>query len=194
MKRTTHYIVSAVALVTLIALFSFWKSGNANPYLPFFLTTDGWNKVEREMNTNIATGTNQVTGTNPKEPEPIVVKDFEGEANPDMMTLSMTEWFWVRSHYNDGKVVHPTKEKTFSLTFKEGRVMITTDCNRMSANYVTEGNKITFKDMTSTRMYCEGSQESEFSKMLEQISGYMFTSKGELVLLFAMDSGSMIFR
>jgi AcrR family transcriptional regulator len=31
-------------------------------------------------------------------------------------------------------------------------------------------------------------------QMLEQISGYMFTSKGELVLLFAMDSGSMIFR
>lgn len=43
-------------------------------------------------------------------------------------------------------------------------------------------------------MYCEGSEEGDYSKMLGQVQSYMFTSKGELVFDLKFDTGSMIFR
>lgn len=124
-----------------------------------------------------------------------VAQNFEGEANPDVMVLNMKEWFWVKSQYNDDKIVKPNKEKTFSLKLDGNRVSIKTDCNNMSGSYTaTQDKKITIKDIASTMMYCEGSQEGEFSKMLGEVSSYMFTTKGELILLFKFDSGSMMFR
>jgi hypothetical protein len=43
-------------------------------------------------------------------------------------------------------------------------------------------------------MFCEGSQEQEFSKMIAEASAYKFTSKGELILELKASKGSMIFR
>jgi hypothetical protein len=43
-------------------------------------------------------------------------------------------------------------------------------------------------------MFCEGSQELEFGAMLGEVDSYLFTGRGELVLLFKNDSGSMIFK
>jgi hypothetical protein len=48
--------------------------------------------------------------------------------------------------------------------------------------------------MVGTLMYCEGSQESDFSKLLERAQGYLFTSKGELVLDLKFDSGTATFK
>jgi heat shock protein HslJ len=48
--------------------------------------------------------------------------------------------------------------------------------------------------MMSTRMYCEGSQEQLFSKMLENVSSYLFTDDGQLVLELKYDSGSIRLR
>ncbi len=43
-----------IYLIIVIAIFAFtfliWRTGVFNNYLPFFLTTDGWNKNEREIN------------------------------------------------------------------------------------------------------------------------------------------------
>ena len=46
----------------------------------------------------------------------------------------------------------------------------------------------------STQMFCENSQEKDFTKMLTETDSYMFTSKGELVLILKYDSGSVIFK
>jgi len=43
-------------------------------------------------------------------------------------------------------------------------------------------------------MYCENSQESDFTKMLNEIESYSFTSKGELMLGLKFDSGSVILK
>jgi hypothetical protein len=43
-------------------------------------------------------------------------------------------------------------------------------------------------------MYCENSQEAEFTKMLGEVESYYFTNRGELVFNLKFDSGSMIFR
>lgn len=85
--------------------------------------------------------------------------------------------------------------KKFTLAFKkDGTFSGTTDCNRVGGSYEVNGNKITFENMMSTLMYCEGSQESDFTKMLGETESYLFTSKGELILNLKFDSGSVIFR
>lgn len=123
------------------------------------------------------------------------VKDFEGEVDPGRMNLGMKKWIWLRTEMSDGKVTTPKRPEAFSLTFgKDGKVSITTDCNSMGGDYKTNGPEIIFGNLFSTLMFCEGSQEQEFSKDLGEVQLYMFTSKGELVLMLKYDSGSMIFR
>lgn len=124
-----------------------------------------------------------------------VEQNFTGEADPSRMALGMKTWSWVASQYSDGRLVTPKQEGRFTLTFEaDGRVSVTTDCNRMAATYTALSNDINFSGIVSTKMYCEGSQEAEFAQMLEAVSGYHFTSRGELVLDLKFDSGSVIFR
>ncbi len=124
-----------------------------------------------------------------------VARDFEGEADPARMTLQMKTWYWVKTVYNDDTVHTPVKPDVFSLTFtQDGRLMVTTDCNTMRGSYRVDEHRIQFEQMLSTRMFCEGSQEQQFSKMLEGVNSYFFTNRGQLVLEIKYDSGSMIFR
>jgi heat shock protein HslJ len=64
----------------------------------------------------------------------------------------------------------------------------------MGGKYTVDKNKISFTEMFTTEMYCEGSLDSDFSKMLGEVQSYLFTSKGELILELKLDTGSMIFR
>ena len=124
-----------------------------------------------------------------------VVQDFEGEADPKRMSLTMKPWIWFKTLYNDGKEVKPKKEGVFAVTFKsDGTFSLKTDCNSMGGNYSVEDNKIIFEDMFSTLMYCEGSQEVDFSRMISDSDTFHFTSRGELVLGIKFDSGSVVFR
>ncbi len=123
------------------------------------------------------------------------VKDFEGEADPSKMTLGMKTWEWVSTTYNDGKKIVPKDPERFQLTFKsDGTFSASTDCNGVGGKYVVKGKSITFSEMMSTLMFCEGSQENDFRKGFEQAGSYFFTSKGELVFNLKFDSGSVIFR
>lgn len=122
------------------------------------------------------------------------VKDFEGEADPSRMTLEMTTWNWIKTTYTDGKNISPKQEGKFTLTFKDGQVSIGTDCNNMRGSYSAKGTMLEFGPLMSTRMYCEGSQETEFSVMLAEVSDYRFSSRGELILELKEGKGSMVFR
>lgn len=122
------------------------------------------------------------------------VKDFEGESDPNIMTLGMKKWVWEKTQMNDGKVVIPKKPGVFTLTFENTGFRATTDCNSINGSYKKNGNNIEFTKMASTLMYCEGSQEQDFSKFLGEVGGFMFTNKGELILMLKVDSGTMMFR
>ncbi|MFA5934546.1 MAG: META domain-containing protein [Candidatus Paceibacterota bacterium] len=123
-----------------------------------------------------------------------VVQNFEGEADPARMTLNMKTWTWINTIYTNGTQVKPNSGKSFTLTFKNDKTFsATTDCNGVGGEYVVKGKEITFDKMMSTLMYCEGSQESDFSKMTSEVRSYNFTSKGELILNL-VDGGSMIFK
>jgi heat shock protein HslJ len=123
-----------------------------------------------------------------------VVKDFEGEPSPSKMTLDMKTWNWAQTIYsNDTKVVPKTNKFTITLNADE-TFSAKTDCNGIGGEYELSGNKITFTKMMSALMYCEGSQEQDYSRMLTAVQSYLFTSKGELIFNLKLDTGTMIFR
>src|SRR5690606_36447295 len=48
-----------------------------------------------------------------------IATDFEGEANPEVMTLDMQPWTWIKTSYNDDTEITPKKAGTFVLTFED---------------------------------------------------------------------------
>jgi heat shock protein HslJ len=125
-----------------------------------------------------------------------LVQNFEGEADTlSTMSLTLKKWIWVKTQMSDGTITTPKKANTFMLTFtKDGHFSASTDCNGMGGDYTTKGNKLFFERGMSTLMFCEGSQEQEFTSKLQNVESYLFTSKGELFLEIKGDSGTMIFK
>ena len=119
----------------------------------------------------------------------------QADVDPEHMTLFGKEWSWVRTVYNNDTIVVPIKPGVFTLTFNnDGIVNVGTDCNRMSGSYSVEGRLLSIGDLAATRMYCADSQETIFADMLSQVSAFLFTSKGELVLELKFDSGQILFK
>lgn len=111
------------------------------------------------------------------------------------LELTDKKWQWVRTNYTDGRVFVPKNSTAFSLTFGNGTVSGTTDCNSLSGPYTTSGtNSLMFGRMMMTRMYCDGSEEGVFADLLGQIATYSFTQKGELYLGLKANSGTMILQ
>jgi heat shock protein HslJ len=126
------------------------------------------------------------------EPE-IVAENPAGEADPSRMTLGMTTWKWI-SATEGGIEVKPIKTDAFTVKFNpEGKFTATTDCNQMGGSYAADKTNITFSNMFSTKMFCEGSQETVFSTLLSDARTYVFTSKGELVIT-TKTGGKVVFR
>ncbi len=123
-----------------------------------------------------------------------VVQNFEGEANPAVMKLDMNKWNWISATDKTGTNTVPKKAGVFTLTFKkDGSFGASTDCNGIGGNYAVTGSRIVFSKMMSTLMYCEGSQEDQYRKILEDATNFEFTSKGELVFVLR-DGGKAVFR
>lgn len=123
----------------------------------------------------------------------IVAENPEGEANPAVMKLDMNSWTWIKTTYPSRADFIPNNAGKFVLTFEKNGFSSRTDCNGVGGEYVVNGKSIKFDKMMSTLMYCEGSQESEYGKMLTSATSYQFTSRGELILNLN-DGGAMIFR
>ena len=64
----------------------------------------------------------------------------------------------------------------------------------MAGSYSDKEGKLIFGPFAATKMYCEGSQEADFSRMLAEVSRFFFNSRGELIAEFKHDSGSMTFK
>ncbi len=124
-----------------------------------------------------------------------VAADFEGEADPNSMTLGMKSWAWQKTEYKDGQTIIPVKPGVFTLTFAtDGTVSIGTDCNNAGARYKARDTSIEFSEFHSTLMYCEDSQETKFFNMIESVESLDFTSRGELILNLARGNGTVTFR
>lgn len=100
-----------------------------------------------------------------------------------LRTLDVKPWEWVSATYADGTTVAPKNADDFIMTFSSsGGVSFETDCNSMSSSYEAYVGGLTFGPIASTKMFCEGSQETEFAKLISETKTYHFTTKGELIL------------
>lgn len=123
----------------------------------------------------------------------IVGENPEGEADPSRMKLDMNPWTWISST-EGGQEIKPMKARAFTLTFADkDSFSATTDCNQMGGTYVADKGSISFSDVLSTEMYCEGSQEMVFSSLLSKVRTYEFTSRGELIFGLT-GGGKAVFR
>lgn len=118
------------------------------------------------------------------------------EVVPNVATSSSLlnqSWVWKETRMNDGAIISPKQAGSFVLTFnEEGRVNGQTDCNGFGGGYTLTDGVLAMGPFMMTMMYCEGSQEMEFQKMLSEPVTFMFTEGGELVLMLPLDSGSVI--
>lgn len=119
----------------------------------------------------------------------------EKQADPTDASLTSQTWTWVAALYNDGREVVPQDPTAFTLNFgTDGTFDATTDCNSMSGSYtVGDDGQISFGPIAMTKMFCEGSQEQTFSRLLTDTTTYHITS-GELIFDLKFDSGSVVFR
>jgi heat shock protein HslJ/peptidoglycan hydrolase-like protein with peptidoglycan-binding domain len=85
----------------------------------------------------------------------------------DVSTLKGIAWLWQKTTPSDSAVITPRRDMfTVTLT-SDGKVSGTTDCNNFFGSYkLASDGRISFGDISSTKMYCEGSQESEFVSAL----------------------------
>ena len=118
-----------------------------------------------------------------------------GEADPSRMKLDMKTWVWISSLYNDGRTIKPKIPGVFTLSLsQDGTFTAKTDCNSAHGTYTVKNNTITFGPMAMTKMYCEGSQETEFIQALGNTASYHFTTRGSLILNLKYDSGTITFQ
>lgn len=125
-----------------------------------------------------------------------VAQNFEGEADPNIMTLDMQTWIWIKTIYNNDTEFVPNDTDAFTITFNnDSTFSATTDCNTMNGTYEVNENQITFgENIAMTKKFCKDSQEQEFASQLSEIQSFFFNSKGELIFELKFDTGSVIFR
>ena len=110
-------------------------------------------------------------------------------------SVVMKTWTWVGAIYSDNKEIRPKQEGKFTLTFKsDGTFSATTDCNSMFGGYTASNGTIEFSDIAMTKMFCEGSQEMDYLRLLRDSSSYTFGQTGELIFSLKMNGGQVTFK
>lgn len=125
---------------------------------------------------NNATSSRKVTGNG------------SGKSSP----LFGSSWVWVSGSEATSSVSVPSGEKFIVSFGEDNRVMSTTDCNSLNGSYKVEGNKLTFGPMAMTMMFCDGSQESVYVRMLSSVTSY--TVVGTELKFTLNNGGVMLFK
>lgn len=119
----------------------------------------------------------------------------EKQGNTDVMSEALLEdgsWVWLYSELPGGKMVTAPLGK-FVLTLKDGDASSTTDCNAMRGSYVRDGEILSFTPFASTKMYCEGSVETEYARQIGLTTSHTISSN-QLRLILNRDAGVMVFE
>ena len=76
---------------------------------------------------------------------------------------------WVLKELNGKNLTvsdYPREAPRMELNTKEGKVLGNSGCNNFFGSFSSQGEKITFSDLGSTKMFCEKSVETEFFEAL----------------------------
>lgn len=113
----------------------------------------------------------------------VTEEEFKNEPEAAFVALDVKPWKWVSATYTDRTVVTPKNEEDFSIRFNaSGAFSAETDCNSISGSYEARNGSLSLGSIASTRMFCEDSQEDEFTKLLSRVLTYRFTSGGQLIM------------
>jgi heat shock protein HslJ/membrane-bound inhibitor of C-type lysozyme len=111
----------------------------------------------------------------------------------DNIALTKNTWVWKETILSTGQKITPKQAGKFTITFNNGKVSGTTDCNSFGGSYESTNSSLKFGPMMSTEMACMNSQETEYNQMINKISTYSIDKNGNLVCKMT-DSGSIIFE
>lgn len=112
---------------------------------------------------------------------------------PEPASLIKTSWKWVKTTTTKNGIITPKQKDLFVLTFQSGSFSSGTDCNTLGGSYVVGKGTLSFKNIVSTLMFCDGSQEGEYGAMLGSVESYTINTKGELLLTLSDGAGVMTF-
>lgn len=120
---------------------------------------------------------------------------FKGNKEDNQPSLTASSWVWVQTDLASGVKVVAPEGKPFILTFdpENKRLSSTTDCNQLSGSYVQDGEVLSVGALASTKMYCEGSEESVYSGQLALVSSFVIEGD-TLKLNLNRDYGVMVFK
>ncbi len=127
--------------------------------------------------------------------EVVVVRtpDISNNTTSDAL-LDQGPWMWQKVTYNDGNSVTANDPENFILAFEpSNRLSSTTDCNNLAGEYSVDGQNLSITNLASTMMYCDNSQESTYSQMLQDVSQYQIASDGTLELKLKTNGGVAVF-
>ncbi|HXK39761.1 MAG TPA: META domain-containing protein [Candidatus Paceibacterota bacterium] len=104
-----------------------------------------------------------------------------------------SEWLWIGTTRN-GEELAPTLDAPFVLKLgADLHLSVTGDCNAIGGDFgLREGGKMVIGPLTSTKMFCEGSLETEFLDALSSTESYLVRD-GTLTLTLKDDEGSTRF-
>lgn len=119
----------------------------------------------------------------------------EPESDVDVaISLQGKTWVWEKYQAADGSTVAPRQVDAFTLTFgDQSQISGRTDCNNFGGSFTLSGNELEFGPFMSTKMYCEGSQESEFLGYLGSGHLTVTMSGSELILKQEKEGGELHF-
>ncbi|MDA3802875.1 MAG: META domain-containing protein [Patescibacteria group bacterium] len=104
------------------------------------------------------------------------------------------DWTWIKTTKGE-EVITPTKKNAFVINFNEDMsVSGTTDCNGFFGDYMTEEDEIEFGPLASTMMYCENSQENQFTADLDMVESFYIGEDGNLFLNLEDSEGVIEFQ
>ncbi|MEI8223746.1 MAG: META domain-containing protein [bacterium] len=114
---------------------------------------------------------------------------------PRASEVTRVKWIWKTTVLADGTVINPKRSDAFSVTLgADGRVQGTTDCNGFGGEYVFGSDGIiSFGPFMSTQMYCEGSQEQDFTKYLMDGTQVKIDTTGSLIISIKDNGGQIVF-
>ncbi len=123
-------------------------------------------------------------------------------------TPPLGSWIWegtyiVEPTLADGEMLvmediltdSPGKPTAFTLTFTaDGRLSGTTDCNGFGGSYTTDGDgDFSLGELASTKMFCEDSQETDFTAALSTADRYAQPTPDGLILHLSLSGEEMRF-
>lgn len=108
--------------------------------------------------------------------------------------LTANTWTWKNTTDATGAVTTPKDAIAFTLTFNaDGSTHGTTDCNNFSGGYTLgEAGSLAFSPLASTMKYCEGSEETVFTKSVSEVKSYSLS--GDTLTLTTEDGSQVLLQ